>query len=679
MTAIFLTVIIIAFGIPVKVRPNLSFFVIIHHGSQYLYPEKSIDDKADSAISADQIVRGKARVSNLQEHIWEDQLSKSMKLHQSGKTDSALAIATRVAEACTKSGNRLFLIRALVNLATIRLENYKFEEAAKNLSHAEKIIKNDDPADLHFAIKNCQGLMYYHMDNYPVAIRYFQEIYDSLLHKVDHTRKISLYNNLGLVHLSMGEFSQAEALFKKAHHEAITTNSSSAGINTMFNLGKLYFERKQYAKAWDLIMESLQKFQEEEKKAKAEEASRLMGMIYMDQENYKLALNFFEQSLDLALELRHDQSVLENYRLIFTTYSLIRKKTTSLNYLLAELEYFKKWAYLKDSLYQDQTTDKILELEKQYETEKKNNQIYLLEKEKQIAEDKIKSGQIQRRYLIILFVLILVVLGFFVYSFSYYRRMTYLLQKQSRRIMNQQAQIKRQNEKLQKAVGTQNKLFSILAHDLRSPLISISNISKLINLYIRTRRYDDARELSRQMDRKNDHLLELTDNLLSWTKSQSEDFTPNLEKADLNKIVNDCLKIYEPVSLDKEITLSYEEVHDLFVLADVNMLQTILRNLINNAIKFTSRTGKVEIICKQEFKFAEITVRDNGIGISKENLEKIFELDISNTQSGTEGEKSTGLGLSICKEFTEAMGGTIRVESKENQGSSFIFRIPCLS
>ncbi len=245
--------------------------------------------------------------------------------------------------------------------------------------------------------------------------------------------------------------------------------------------------------------------------------------------------------------------------------------------------------------------------------------------------------------------------------------------------MNQQAQIKRQNEKLQKAVGTQNKLFSILAHDLRSPLISISNISKLINLYIRTRRYDDARELSRQMDRKNDHLLELTDNLLSWTKSQSEDFTPNLEKADLNKIVNDCLKIYEPVSLDKEITLSYEEVHDLFVLADVNMLQTILRNLINNAIKFTSRTGKVEIICKQEFKFAEITVRDNGIGISKENLEKIFELDISNTQSGTEGEKSTGLGLSICKEFTEAMGGTIRVESKENQGSSFIFRIPCLS
>jgi signal transduction histidine kinase len=242
--------------------------------------------------------------------------------------------------------------------------------------------------------------------------------------------------------------------------------------------------------------------------------------------------------------------------------------------------------------------------------------------------------------------------------------------------MNQQARISRQNERLQKAVGAQNKLFSIMAHDLRSPLASLSNIIKLITIYIDNSRYNEAAELSRQMDRKNDHLLELTDNLLDWTKSQTESFTPVFERVKLSEVVAHCVKIYQPVSIDKEIALHYEQDGDCYLLADRNMLQTILRNLINNAIKFTARKGKVQIICEQRQGFARITVSDNGIGISRERMESIFEIDVKNIQNGTEGEKSTGLGLSVCKEFIEAMGGTIFVESQEQVGTSFIFTIP---
>ncbi len=242
--------------------------------------------------------------------------------------------------------------------------------------------------------------------------------------------------------------------------------------------------------------------------------------------------------------------------------------------------------------------------------------------------------------------------------------------------MNQQAHITRQNEKLQKAVGAQNKLFAIMAHDLRSPLVSLSNISKLINLYLRNNRYEDAEELSRQLDRKNDYLLELTDNLLSWTKSQSENFTPVLEKVELAHIVAECFKIYKPVSADKEISLSYENDHQCLLLADKNMLLTVLRNLINNAVKFTPRKGRIEIFCQHASGMAKITIRDNGIGIPKNKLETIFEIDTNNMQYGTEGEKSSGLGLSVCKEFVEIMGGSISVESEENTGSDFTFTIP---
>jgi len=603
-------------------------------------------------------------------------LAESKVLYNQGRKDSALLLGSQIVEKCEAAGNRLPLVRALVNLSTLQQDRYQYEEALRNLARAEKLLKNTDPAGLQFDIKNNQGLMYFYMGNDRLATRYFNEINDTFLNKLDHEQKCTLHNNLALVYLQKGDFLQAELLLKKAGDEATKANSSSAGTLTAFNLGKLYFSQKHYAAAWDFIMKSLREFQDKGEAAKAEEASRLLGTLYMEQGDHDFAQSYFEQSMELALELGNSRILLENYRNIFTNYSLIRKKSNNMNYLLLELEYFKKWAYLNDSLYQDQTTERIMELEKKYETEKKNSQISLLEKEKQMAEDQIRSGKIQRRYLSILVVLILVVLGFFIYSFSYYRRMTYLLQKQSRRIMTQQAQITRQNEKLHKAVGTQNKLFSIIAHDLRSPLVSISNISKLVNLYIRNNRFKEAGELSRQMDRKNDHLIELTDNLLSWTKSQSENFTPVLEKIELREVVNECFKIYETMSSDKEITLAYRQDHECWLLADRNMLQTILRNLVNNAIKFTPRQGRIEIFCKHDLGLAKVTIRDTGIGISKEKLETIFEIDTNNTQSGTEGEKSSGLGLSVCKEFTEIMGGSIYVESEENSGSSFIFSIP---
>ncbi len=611
-----------------------------------------------------------------QEDLWESMLKRSRRLNHEGLNDSAVFIGNQVVEECQKAGNRLFYIRALLNLSIIRQENYKYEEAIKNLALAEKLLRRTDPIEVRFNIKNQQGFLQYHMGNYPTAIQYFQEIHHQLLRDLDFEQKCAYYNNLGLVYLNMSEFQRADSLFRKAKAEANAANSPSSKIITTFNLGKFYLKKKQYSKAWNLIMKSLQVFQEQGDVVHSEEASRLMGSIYMEQGNYTFALNYFKQSLELARQMRNPRIILENYRNIFTNYNKIRQEKNDPHFLLLELEYFKKWAYLNDSLYQDQTTERIMELEKQYETEKKNNQIRLLEKEKQMAEEKIKSGQTQRQYLFILVALILIVLFFFIYSFSYYKKMTHLLQKQSRRIMNQQAQITRQNEKLQKAVGTQNKLFSIMAHDLRSPLVSLSNLSKLINLYIRNNRYDDAWNLSRQMDRKNDHLLELTDNLLSWTKTQSDNFKPYLEKVRLQNVITECLKIYEIVSSDKEISMDHEIEEDILLKADHNMLQTVLRNLINNAIKFTPRKGQIRIFCHQENLQARITVQDTGIGIPKEKLGKIFEIDINNIQSGTEGEKSSGLGLSVCREFIEMMGGQIYAESEEDRGSSFIFTIP---
>lgn len=672
MRAILLAVIGVILIFLIKAKQDLASTTV---SAQKLYHD-SRNPARDSTSLLNQFLLNKTRSQIDNEERWIRMISQSMDLHQQGLRDSALKVGQRVLLESAGVGNRLVRIRALLNLGIIQQENYIWEEAARNLVQAEKLLRHTDPPDLCVDVKNRQGLLYSHMGNYSVAIQYFHEVYNNYFSGLDRFQKGRLYNNLGSVYLNMGDLAQSESMFRRASKEIGRNAPPVLQAEVNFNIGKINYKKKHYSQAWDLIMKSLQVFLSAGEKVKAEEASRMMGLLHMEQADYYLALDFFEQSLELALDLKNPRTILQSYRNIFINYSLIREKTNNQNYLLRELEVFKKWAYLNDSLYQDQTTERILELEKQYETEKKNNQINLLEKEKQITEDQLKIGQVQRKYLFIFVILILIVLGFFIYSFTYYRRMTYLLQRQSRHIMNQQTHITRQNEKLQKAVGTQNKLFSIIAHDLRSPLISLSNISKLINLYIRSNRFEAAGDLAMQMDRKNDHLLELTDNLLSWTKSQSENFKPVLEKVRLNEVVQECFKIYKSVSLDKEIILSHNCGSEFYLLADRNILQTVFRNLINNAIKFTPRKGKVEITCRQEGHFAKITIQDNGIGISKERLNSIFEIDVNNIQSGTEGEKSTGLGLSVCREFIEIMGGSIYAESEEGTGSKFVFTVP---
>ena len=330
---------------------------------------------------------------------------------------------------------------------------------------------------------------------------------------------------------------------------------------------------------------------------------------------------------------------------------------------------------IKDSYY-SMIQPKINKLQKQYETVRKNDQIGLPEKKKRTKENKLKFEQIRQKYLFISVLLVLILLFLFIYAFSYYRKATRVLQKQSRHIMEQQIQIKKQNEKLHKAVDTQNKLFSIIAHDLRSPLISVSNLSKLIGFYIHEHRYEQLKDLAKQIDHKNDQLIDLTDNLLNWTKSQSENLSPFFETVRLNEVIEECLEIYETASDDKEIALIYKRNDDSLLWTDRNMLKTICRNLINNAIKFTPRGGKIKIFTNKSGQLLQISVRDNGIGLSPDKLKTIFEIDKSNIKNGTEGETGTGLGLSVCMEFTGKLGGTIYAKNNKKNGSCFTFTIP---
>ena len=236
--------------------------------------------------------------------------------------------------------------------------------------------------------------------------------------------------------------------------------------------------------------------------------------------------------------------------------------------------------------------------------------------------------------------------------------------------------LKEVEEELQKLLITKDKFFSIIAHDLKNPFNSIMGLAQLLVHGYDRLSPEKVKYYHSNLYQISKNGYELLINLLEWSRSQMG--TMQFKQAEINlyALTKETFSLYNGKAIQKEITLTNSAQEKSSVYADQNMLKTILRNLVSNALKFTDRGGAVEIIDRDLEGFKEITVRDTGIGIEHEDLKKLFKLDEGFTTEGTEEEMGTGLGLILCKEFVEKNGGKIWVESKVGFGSKFIFTLP---
>jgi PAS domain S-box-containing protein len=236
--------------------------------------------------------------------------------------------------------------------------------------------------------------------------------------------------------------------------------------------------------------------------------------------------------------------------------------------------------------------------------------------------------------------------------------------------------LKERENQLRELNSTKDKLFSIIAHDLRSPFNTILGFSELL---INSFKDLDVAESEKYLEIINSSAkstLVLLDNLLAWAKSQTGQIIYNPERTSLSAITGEILEVSKSIAKIKNISVKYIQTDDVEVYADVNMLKTILRNLVSNAIKYTYTNGEITISAIQNQSNIEITVSDNGVGMSEDIRNKLFEIDTNITTTGTANEKGSGLGLILCKEFVEKHGGEIRVKSESGKGSDFIFSLP---
>jgi signal transduction histidine kinase len=376
------------------------------------------------------------------------------------------------------------------------------------------------------------------------------------------------------------------------------------------------------------------------------------GSVYLRQGNFKKAIERFQMAGEESKKLNLREVLKESYRGLAQGYHALGNDQLAFkNHLL--------YTNLKDSLLNWETTQKALITRLHFEEEKRESKIAELE----LANQHVRNENIL--YNVLFGIILLFMISVIVLIVRNSRQRA----ERNRLLREKNTEIAYQNNKLREANDVKDKFFSIIGHDLRSPLVSLKG---LLGMVMRNEISDsEFRAFAPKL-----HLLvtgtnETLENLLQWANAQMGGWSHASSVLALHDHVSKCIGLFAEAAKAKEITLVSHVSDQDNVYADPNQIELIVRNLVHNAIKFSTKGGSVSITASRTKEFIELLVTDSGIGMSPDHVENLFNKQNSKTSRGTQGERGTGLGLILCKEMVENNGGRIFVTSEEGKGSAF--------
>lgn len=373
-----------------------------------------------------------------------------------------------------------------------------------------------------------------------------------------------------------------------------------------------------------------------------------LAKIYLAKGDRKRALQFALSGTQLAKENGYKKFIRDGSELLSQFYANNNDFKKAFGYQSDFMAY-------NDSLVNADLVRKLANQRTEFEVGQKQAEVDLLTAEKRTQ--RIITVAIGA------FAFILVVLAAIIYK--YYRSKARI----NRILADQKAELERLN-------STKDKFFSIISHDLRSPVAGFHGISQMIKMMVQTKQTDQLLEMTEHIDESVDQLSKLLDNLLNWAMQQ-QGHIPNVpEKLNLKEMTDDLVRTLSNMAEGKSIELVADVPDSVELWSDKNTTMTILRNLVSNALKFTPEGGEVGIRASEENGLAKIKVYDTGVGMPKDKLKKLFQLQDKKSTYGTSGEKGLGLGLQLVHEFMEMNNGKIEVDSEEGKGTTFTLWLP---
>jgi signal transduction histidine kinase/tetratricopeptide (TPR) repeat protein len=512
-------------------------------------------------------------------------------------------------------------------------------------------------------------------------------------------RAISLHN-IASVFKELGQYDRSFEYFKLSMKLSNEIKDLEGGAYNYSEIGSLYMHRGHYDSALAALGLSLKLTREIRLRINDLEPSVLMSIAktHLLQNNYSTALNYYDSAFtlysktgnkfgiaDVGLgrgmvylkEKRYEDAQkliggsatmahqLNAWKLEIECYQNLSALYEHKGDYQKSLTYYKQYKLLEDSLFSQGMQSKLLKDQISFETESKEAQIKALTKMEELGKSEIKRKELIQNILVVAMALTAILL------FTVYRSGQRKI-RINKLLLEHQGEMKKRSVELEQLNKVKDKFFSVISHDLRSPINALSGILNLMDKGQVTPQ--EFSQLSKELRVQFNHTKTLINNLLDWALLQMDKLKVQQEKIDLQALVDTNATLVSSLQV-KEVKITNNIRPSTFALGDTNMVNLVMRNLMVNAIKFSESGALVEVSAKEDGENYIIAVKDNGVGISPEVQKVLFEKTSGYSTRGTANEKGTGLGLILCKEFVERNGGKIWLESEVGKGSTFYFTV----
>jgi signal transduction histidine kinase len=559
-------------------------------------------------------------------------------------------------------------------------------------------------------IGNCalnMGNLYYEMADFSEAYSYYMHSLNAYERAGDQLGIARMENNLGTVAHEMGKLSEAERHYMNAYEIYKEYELAIEECQALTNIGLVIYDRELYDSALVYYYEALEKLNTDTLDSETKEyvlsgVYNNIALAYIDLGQYKDALEFLQLGLNLSIKIDDQYNIGTVYTNLGSLYGKMKDEDSALFYLHRalriaqdlrfrhlELDVYDElarlhaglgsyasaynWQLRYDTLYKEVFNEgqskQIAQLRARYEQEIKDREIEQLQSETQVQKMLNK--------VFVIFIVVIVALAIIIaMNLRSKKRTNQMLAERNLQISNTLQKLSESEQELQNLNKSKDRIFSVVAHDLRNPVAAVTGFSELLYDNFEQFPAETQKEYLLQILQGTQRIQNLLENLLIWARSQMK--AVKYEPADLKvrSVIDECVKDVKANFDHKKIECIVKVDRKCVVYADKAMIYTVFRNLIMNAVKFSFPGGKIRITSENGSDVCKISVSDDGIGIQPEIQAKLFDANEVVTTPGTTGESGSGLGLAICKEFLERNKGTIDVESESGNGSTFRVTLP---
>lgn len=563
--------------------------------------------------------------------------------------------------------------QALLDLASISNRLADYPKALEYSSNALILSRQAEDLQVMAMAYNLMGIVYDNMGNFKAALTNYQKALEIFSSENDRIGMGKIYLNIAIIYNKTGRKQDAEDLLFKCVNIGQEYNDARLLSIAYGNIGLLYNEDGSYNKALEFYQLSL-----DMKKKIGDQHSIMISHINIAGANFQLgqqtlALEHLNTAIKIGTELGAKRELIDAYEMLASIYEQRSDFQNAYNARSMQMS-------LNDSVFGQDQMKYLADVEKKNAINQLESENKILRQKSIIDRLKIENNRFIRYYLLIGLAFAIVLIGLLVYQSTERRKNSRRLDEANQQLIAINEQLKLSEGKLAESNKSKDQFFSIISHDLRNPLASMVSFVRIMKRDYDSLSIEERQSLIDEFEKIVNRTGNLLENLLMWSRSQTGRLSYNPSRFEAHYIIDENIDLHEASIKTKQIKIVVTTSDEnTMVFADINMLNTVIRNLMSNAVKFTPIGGLVEVGFRTNGNECVFFVKDSGIGIDKTQQEQLFNLGQAHIRTGTASEKGSGLGLVLCKDFVEKNKGRIWLESIPNKGTTFYFSVPLAS